>query len=462
MTASSCDIKCDIKYDGPPKFVHLHTHTVYSTLDGVATPEQLFAACKEREWPALAITEHGHMASVPDNYFAAKENGIKYIAACEIYFNDWEPKRRELSEQNIGINEIKAENNGLYERIRRNRHLTVLAMNNVGVTNLIKLTTQAYTTGFYYRPRIWLDKLLEYSEGLIVLSGCLNGPVSHEIRKGKNLRNGEGYGALDYVEKFAAALGDRYFIELQMPCLPASDADCDDAEVFAALNAIAKKYKRKPVLTCDGHYLDRRDFQIQKVMMAIDQGLTVDSPDLFHVNSDEQFFKTREELWNTFKTRRYSKYVTDQEFHEMCDNTLLVAEMCDNYKPDRSPKVPALDDAKDTLVKCVMDELKRRGLLDDTRKFVVDNRQVTYREQATIELKRFCEKNFQSYFLITQDLIQFSLKNGWPVGPRGSVGGSLVCFLLGITSLDPLMWGLSFDRFLSPSRGGYMLNIKAE
>lgn len=446
-----------VAYDGPSEIVHLHAHTVYSSLDGVATSEQYFAACKERGYRAMAITEHGQMASVPDNYFAAKENGIKYIPGCEIYYNDYELDRQQMVARSEPVSSLKETNDDLYTRIRRNRHLTVLAMNDIGFTNLVKLTTQAYDTGFYYRPRIWFEKLAEFHEGLIILSGCLNGPVSYEIRQ-RNLRAENKRGALDYVDRFVEVFGDRYIIELQMPCL----AEIRDHEVFSTLVAIARKKRLKMALANDSHYLERKDFEVQKVMMAIDQGLPVDSPDLFHVNSSEQYFKTRAELWETFKTNKYSEHVTDKEFHEMCDGTLAVADMCSNYKPDRSSKVPDLSDATQILIKNVYDELKRRGLYDCPRKFIIDNNEVTYLAQAKIELKRFTEKKFESYFLITQDLIKYSLDNGWPVGPRGSVGGSLVCYLLGITSIDPLIWGLSFDRFLSPSRGGFMLNIKAK
>lgn len=372
---------------------------------------------------------------------------------CEIYFNDYEPKRQELAARGISIPSLKQTDPELHTRIMRNRHLTIIAANQVGVTNLIKLTTQAHETGFYYRPRIWLDKLLEYREGLIVLSGCLNGPIAHELRL-KNIARAE-----EYIKKFIDGFGkDNFFIELQMPCLP----ELGDDLAFAMLNKLANKYGLGKVLANDAHYLDRKDFQVQKCMMAIDQQLRVDDPNLFHVNSDEQFFKTRAQLWETFKTNRYSKYVTDKEFHDMCDGTIIVAEKCSNYEPDISPKPPKLPGAKEELTRLVIASLKDKGLDKCTEKYVVDNREVTYMDQVKIELGRFFDKNFESYFLVTRDLVKYSMDNGWPVGPRGSVGGSLVCFLLGITSIDPLVWGLSFDRFLSPSRGGYMLNLKLE
>ena len=457
-----------IEYTGPTDFVHLHCHTVYSTLDGVQSPEQLFAMCADRGWPAVAITEHGSMASVPDNYFASKASGVQYIPSCEIYYNDYEPIRRDMVARGEKLSGLKQSNPDLHTRIVRNRHLTVLAKNMTGFHNLVKMTTEAYEFGFYGRPRVWFDKLLEYKEGLIILTGCFNGPISFEI--GQDLlrtdpKNKDHLdGALDYAGKFKEAFGDDVFIEVQMPCLADDDTDDkDDRKQFWMLNGIATKFGIPAVLTNDVHYIDRADFQTQKLMMAVSQGVTIDSPDLFHVNSDEQYFKTRAELYNTFKTHGYDKHCTDEQFEDMCNNTLLVAEKCEPFALTAEPKIPTGDGDPEKLKKIVLKKLMEKGLHKCTKKYFVDNREVTYLDQVKIELNRFIEKGFASYFLITQDLIRYSVEElKAPVGPRGSVGGSLVCHLLGITELDPLKWGLSFNRFLSPSRGGYMLNIKAE
>ncbi len=453
-------------YDGPSEFVHLHCHTVYSTLDGVQTPEQLMTACAERKWPAIAVTEHGHMASVPDLYFAATKNGIKYIPGCEIYFNDYEPYRQRMQRQGGKLKDLRESDPDFAYRISRNRHLTVLAKNMTGFKNLVELTTLAWEYGTYYnRARIWFDKLVEKKEGLIILSGCLNGPVSYEINHSNlntsKAKNGEEItGALDYVRMFREAFGEDYFIELQMPCLFNAEGGFDDYKVFWKLLAIANKLGIDTALANDAHYLKREDFRTQKLMMAIDQDLTIDSPDLFHVNSDEQFLKTRQELWHTFKTNPYSKHATDADFEAMCDNTLKIANRCAEFTPDIKPKVPVVDTDIVLLRKLVSESLIRKGLHKVTKKSIIDNKEVTYVEQAKLELDRFIEKGFASYFIITNDLIQYSISQGWPVGPRGSVGGSLVCYLLGIHELDPLKWGLSFDRFLSPSRGGFMLDIE--
>ena len=468
---SQNDVVLPTQYNGPKEFVHLHNHTVFSALDGVATPEQYAEQCYKRGYPAMSATEHGHMASVPDMYLAFKKYKLKYIPGCEIYFNDFEPKRQELVSNGVMIRSPawRQENLELSQRINRNRHLTVLCKNETGFHNLIKLTTQAYSTGLFglgriQYNRIWFDKLCEFKEGLIILSGCLNGPVAHELRFKQLLdrdgnvvrersKNERVSAAVQWILKFKEVFKDDYYIELQMPGI-----DGDDT-IFRNLIALADNFKIPLVLANDCHYLNREDFQIQKVMMAIEQETTVDSPNLFHVNSDEQYMKTRGELWARFKNNSYSNGIDDRVFESMCDNTLLIADKCKPLNVDVSPKIPEIKNADDELRKLVAVRLKQLGLDKNKRKFLIDGREVTYIEQAKIELNRFIEKGFASYFLITRDLVQYGRSNGWPFSPRGSAGGSLVCYLLGIHVIDPLLWNLSFDRFLSPSRGGYMLNV---
>lgn len=452
-------------------FVHLHSHTIFSFLDGISSPQQYAERCYELGYPAMAATEHGHMGSVPDMYGAFQQVGLKSIVGCEIYYNDYEPHRHRLTEQGIKYRspEWRKDNPVIANRMFRNRHLTVVCKNAVGVQNLIKLTTQAYDTGLFglgrtQYNRIWFEKLAEYKEGLIVLSGCLNGPVSHELRFNK-IKDKEGNiiwerdqkecfsDAVNYVKKFKKLFGDDYYMELQMPGVE------DDVNVFRWLVQLADKYKIKMVITNDCHYMHRKDFNLQKVMMAISQETTVDSPDLFHVNSDEQYMKTREELYDRFKNNGYSKGIDDGVFHTACDNTLEIAAKCDKLKVDSTPKIPTVDRSDNELVKIVTLKLRERGLDKIKTKYMIDGKMVTYSEQAKIELLRFIEKGFSSYFLITHDLISYGRSQSWPFMPRGSAGGSIVCYLLGISSIDPLKWGLSFDRFLSPSRGGYNLNV---
>lgn len=460
------------EYKNSTEFVHLHNHTVFSMLDGVATPEQYAEQCYIRKYPAMSATEHGHMGSVPDMYLAFQKYDIKYIPGCEIYFNDFEPTRQKLLADGIKLRspEWKSNNLELSQRINRNRHLTVLAKNEIGYHNLIKLTTQAYNTGLYgpartQYNRIWFDKLCEFKEGLIILSGCLNGPVAHELRnifvtdrEGNIVRERSKEervkAAVEYIKKFKKVFGEDYYIELQMPGIP------DDDQVFRWLVKLADAHKIKLILANDCHYLNREDFILQKIMMAIEQETHIDSPDLFHVNSDEQYMKTRPELWSRYKSNPYSKGFDDGVFESMCDNTLEVADKCIKLEVDTAPKIPSINNDEQILREIVKSRIIELGLHKNNKKFIIDGKEVTYIDQAKIELNRFIEKGFASYFLITRDLVKYGKSRGWTFSPRGSAGGSLVCFLLGIHVLDPMLWGLSFDRFLSPSRGGYMLNVK--
>lgn len=454
QTVNISAVEAEQRFPGPSEFVHLHNHTLFSVLDGVAAPEEYFKGCAERKWPAFAVTEHGVLNSVPDNYLAAKEAKVKYITGCEVYYNDYEVKRKELIASGTSIGDIKESDPDLAQRITRNRHLTVLCKNVDGYSNLLKINKIAWEKGYYYRPRTWFDQLAAHKEGLIILSGCLNGPVCHELRKGNYGSSGYVTGAVDYVDKFREVFGEDFYVELQMPGIEG------DIEVFRQLCDIADSRGIKTVLANDCHYLERRDFEVQRVMMAIDQDTTVDDPELFHVNSSEQYFKTRHELRATFNLNGYSQVVTAGGFESACDTTLEIADKCQTFKPDLEPKLPRINNAEDELVRVSLEGLRKKGLDKNTNKYLVDGREVTYKEQMMIELQRIIEKGFASYFLITRDLIQCSLKKGWPLGPaRGSAGGSLVCYLTEITSLDPLKWKLSFDRFLSPTRGGYMLNV---
>ena len=417
-------------YTGPTGFAHLHSHSIYSALDGVATIQQYAEACVQRDWPGMSLTEHGHMASVPDLYFTFKEHKLKPICGCEIYFNDYEPKRQQLVEQGISVRSPKwrAENIELSQRINRNRHLTVLCKNQKGLENLLTLTTEAYNDGLFgagttQYNRIWFEKLCSKKEGLIVLSGCLNGPVCHELRY-KEVKDKEGniiverdaktrvQAAVDYITKFKDAFGEDYYIELQMPGIEG------DHFVFEQLVSLADHFKIKTVMTNDSHYLERRDYDIQTVMMAVAQGVTVDSPDLFHVNSSEQFFKTRAELWSYFMSNPYSK-VGESVFHYSCDNSLEIVDKCEFIELDGAPKYPRIDGEEQELTSIVIKELHRRGLHKSTRIFNMDGNNVTYVDQMKIELNRFISKGFASYFLITQDLIKYGKSCGRIFGPRG-------------------------------------------
>jgi DNA polymerase-3 subunit alpha len=442
------------QFSGPSELCHLHNHTLFSILDGCAAPEQYFQSCAERKWPALAITEHGVLSSVPDAYLASKEFNVKFIVGIEFYFNQYERQRLELSERESKISDLKVSNPELAARITRNRHLTVLAKDMRGYENLLNINKEAYERTFYYKPRINLEQLAKYREGLIVLSGCLNGAICHELRSGNFVTNGEIYGAIDYAKRFKEIFGEDFYIELQMPGIEG------EVEIFEQLLVLADRFKIKTIISNDSHYMRRDDYILQKIMMAIDQQTTVTDPNLFHVNSDEQFFKTRHELRAKFVQSGFGEIAPIDMFETACNNTLEVADKCQWFKPDIEPKLPKIENANTTLCVLALEGLRKKGLDKDTRKFMIDGKEVTYREQMEIELARIIEKDFASYFLISRSLVQKSQQKGWMVGPaRGSAAGSLVCYLLDIVSINNALWGTSFDRFLSPSRGGRMLKV---
>lgn len=468
-------------YPGPKDFVHLHNHTIYSSLDGVASPDEYFEGCHECNLSAFAITDHGSVAVAPDAYFASKKHNVKYISGCEIYFNDFEPEFKSWQAQaatdkitDIELNELKeftkigairAGAPEIYSRFVRNRHLTILAKNEIGYSNLIAIQNKAWETGFYYKPRVSYDLLKEHKDGLIIISGCLNGPLCHELRldtaltpTSKTIRN-RLYGtskmdkncyappkliALEWLKQFKEDFGDDFYLEIQMP----GEGIPNGRRAFQMIAEIGRRMNQKIVLTNDCHYTNREDFKIQMIMMAVAQDKKIDDPTLFHVNSDEQFFKTRAQMRKTFLDNKYDDYATIEEFEKYCDNTLEVAGKCSWFSPNLDPKLPEVDNADRELVKATYDALCDRGFADDP----------VYVDRMKLELQRFIEKKFSSYFLIMADIVNQSRSLGAPVGPaRGSAGGSLVCYLLGIHEMDPIVWDLSFDRFLSPSRGGNML-----
>jgi len=448
-------------------FVHLHNHTLFSMLDGIASPENYFQACADRKWPAFAVTEHGVLNSIPDCYFASKETGVKFIPGCEFYYCDLEPFRRRIIEEGGKVSDLKIKVPGIYDRIRKNRHLTILCKNQEGYQNVLKMNMIAWEQGFYYRPRIWMDLLEQHSKGLIILSGCLNGPVSRELLAGNLKSRGIITGARDYVKKFKKIFKDDFYVELQMPNINigTDETPIHDSIIFEGLTKLADEFKIKTIITADCHYLNRDDYEIQKVMMAIDQNLAIDDPSLFHSNSNEQYLKSREQLRQTFDNELYHNVFDSNSFEKSCDNTLEVADKCESFKPDLGPKLPVIkneDFANKELIRLTLKGLQEKGLDKDDKKYLtMDGLKVTYKEQMMIELERFITKGFASYFLIMRDLVLHSTKTlNWPIGPgRGSAGGSLVCYLLGIHYLDPIKIGLSFDRMLSASRGGWMLDV---
>jgi len=436
-------------------FVHLHSHSVYSPLDGCATPSEYFEECSKRNYVAHALTEHGNMASIPDAYWASQETNVKMIAGCELYYNDYEMKRRKLEKEGIKVKDIK--NDIKKSRMTRQRHLTVLCKSMDGYRNLLNIRKKSYDF-MYFKPRVNIKLLNEYKDNLLVLSGCMNGPISFELMSFIKTGN-EKYREMAYktAKMFKNVFADDFYVELQMPGVD------KDVELFYELFNLANDLKIKTVVTNDAHYIGESDYNLQRIMMSIDQDLPFSSDGLFISKSSSGYFKTRKDLENTFQNGHtvgdeilppYNvNGITLSDFNKSCDMTLEIADKCDNFSPDMSTKLPIIENEEEKLKKLVALGLKEKNL----------NKNKEYIDRAKFELSRIIDKEFCSYFLICRDLVQKSTTDlKMPVGPRGSAGGSLVCYLIGIHEIDPIEWNLSFDRFLSSSRGGKMLRVDME
>ena len=374
---------------------------------------------------------------------------------CELYYNDQELQRRQLDKD--GIKPKDMDDEILKNRLMKQRHLLVLCKTTDGYKNLLDIKKKSYDF-FYRKPRANFKLLYENRKDLIILSGCMNGPMSFELRNYIETEN-EIYKikAIKIAKTFQKVFKDDFYVELQMPGVE------HDARLFRELQYIADELKIKTVLTNDSHYITEDDYNLQRIMMSIDQDLPFDSPHLFISKSRNGYLKTKDDLRRTFEHGHeigdeiLPPYNTDgigtREFELACNTTLEIANKCDVFKPDRSTKLPVIEGEKDQLWKLVCKGLIKKNL----------NNNKIYKDRAKFEMDRIIEKEFCSYFLICVNLVQKStIGLKMPVGPRGSAGGSLVCYLIGIHDIDPIKWELSFDRFLSNSRGGRMLRANMD
>jgi len=393
-------------------FVHLHTHTEYSLLDGLTKIKELVKRAKELGMPAVAVTDHGTMFGTAEFYLAAKKEGIKPIVGCEVYVAK---ESRLKKERRQGMN-----------------HLILLAKNNTGYKNLCKLVSEAYLTGFYYKPRIDIELLKQYSEGLIGLSACLKGEIAERIL------NDDYNGAKEAAIRFNEIFGQgNFYLEMQSHDLP------EDKIVNPQVLKLARELNIPPVATNDIHYLKKEDSKAHEVLLCIQTNKQLTDPDRMKYKEEKFYMKSREEMEEMFGF-----------CPEALDNTLKIANMCEIELPNslmlpdfQVPDGHDLNSYLRELASTRLEELIKEGKLD-SRYTAKD-----YRERLEYELGILKEMGFPGYFLITWDFINYAKKNGIPVGPgRGSAAGSLVSYCLGITDVDPMRFDLLFERFLNPER----------
>jgi len=390
------------------QFCHLHTHTEYSLLDGEASIKKLVARVKELGMDSCAITDHGSMYGVVDFYREAKSQGIHPVIGCEVYMA---PRSRFDKVHDID---------------NKTSHLILLAENQRGYKNLIKLVSAGYIDGFYYKPRIDFEMLKEHSEGIIALSACIAGEVP------KALLRGDYDEAKKIALKYVEALGkDNYFLEIQDHGLS------EQKRIIPDMLRLSEETGIGLVATNDIHYLKKEDAKYQDVLMCIQMEKKVDDPDRMKFETEEFYIKSPEEMASLFE------YVP-----QAIENTEKIAKRCNVDFDFGTRHLPAyaVPDGKDAFE--YLRELCQSGL-EKRYSPVSDELQ----KRLDYELGVIKSMGFVDYFLIVWDFIHFAKNNGVMVGPgRGSAAGSIVAYSLGITTVDPIKYGLIFERFLNPER----------
>ncbi|MBI5145195.1 MAG: DNA polymerase III subunit alpha [Candidatus Omnitrophica bacterium] len=393
------------------EFIHLHLHTQYSLLDGACRLPELLALANQYKMASLAITDHGNLFGAIDFYLEAQHAGIKPIIGCEVYLA---PASR-LDKTSSGIDEASY-------------HFILLAKDETGYQNLMKLVSIGYLEGFYYRPRIDKEVLSKYSKGLIGLTACLKGEIP-VLLKEKRFND-----ALKVADDFLNILGkENFYLEIQENLIP------EQKIVNDGLIRISKELKIPLVATNDVHYLTKDKARSHEALLCIQTQTTLDDPNRLRFQTDEFYFKSPQEMQELFK-----------ETPEAVTNTLEIAQRCNLELDFSAIHLPRYDPPAGKTKEEFLKELCIQGL---KKRFPEETPII--QERLEHELKIIKDMGFLSYFLIVWDFIHYAKSQGISVGPgRGSAAGSLVSYLLGITDIDPLKYGLLFERFLNPERLG--------
>ena len=392
-------------------FVHLHVHTEYSLLDGFAQIDSLVEYIKGLGQKAIAITDHGNMYGIIDFYRAAKKAGVKPIIGCEVYVAS-----RTRFDREAGVDS-------------ETYHLVLLAQNEVGYRNLIRIVSDAFIEGFYYRPRVDWELLEKNSEGLIALSACLGGEVQQK------LLHQDRDGARRVAQRLAGAFPGRFYIEIQEHGLP------EQKPVNTELVSIAKELNLPMVITNDVHYVTPKDHKAHDALLCIQTGKVVSEPNRmrfvpqFHVTTAEELLERM-------------SYLSYDDLTEAVANTVRIAEECSvDFKFDEI-HLPRFDIPEGYTELSYLEKICYEKL---TWRYPNPDERILKRLEY--ELDVLGKAGYAGYFLITQDFTSFAREKGIPVGPgRGSAVGSIVSYILGITDLDPLPYDLLFERFLHLER----------
>jgi len=389
-------------------FVHLHVHSEYSLLDGACRINQMMDRVKELGQTAIALTDHGVMYGCIDFYKAAKAAGIKPIIGCEVYV-----AKRSMEDKIHGVDD-------------RPSHLVLLCKDRTGYENLCKLVSEAFVRGYYGRPRVDLELLRQYHEGLIALSACLSGDVA------KHLLQEDYDAAKECALNFAEIFGpDNFYLELQ-------DHGIDSQRpVNQGIMRISRETGLPLVVTNDAHYLRREDAQVQDVLLCIQTGKTVDDPNRWRFDTEEFYLKSEEELRELFPN-----------CNEAFENTAKIAERCNLdfvFNQYHLPSFPVPDGY-------TSESYFREICMNGFRERYQDPPE-SYLERLEYEIGVISRMGYVNYYLIVWDFIRYAKESDIPVGPgRGSGAASIVAYCMHITEVDPMKYALIFERFLNPER----------
>jgi len=400
-------------------FVHLHLHSGFSLLDGACDHDTLAKTAAKYKMPAVAVTDHGNLFGAIGFYEATTKYGVKPIIGCEMYIAKTSRFDRDPASG-------------------RPYHLIVLCENERGYKNLVKLVSKGYLEGFYYKPRIDKDLLSQHSEGLIGLSACLNGEVASNVLGGRADQAERAAG--EYLDIFGR---DRFFLEIHNHGLEKQRKIIPDMLQISARTGI------RPVATNDCHYMQQDDCRAHDILLCIQTGKTVNDPNRMKFYTDQFYFKTREEMNRVFGEL---PFVLDQSV-EIAERCGLQLQKVQNPFPEFT--VPPGYTIDTYFAKIVHDGFQDRlELLKPLAgRGLLKNPLSAYEARLEEEIRIIQGMKYSGYFLIVWDLIRYARENDIPVGPgRGSAAGSLVSYCMRITDLDPLQYGLLFERFLNPER----------
>src|ERR1041385_6323051 len=400
-------------------FVHLHLHTEYSLLDGASRPEELAKRVAALGMPACAITDHGNMFGAVEFYNAMKKSGVKPIIGCEMYV----AYGSRLDKTSVEDQQADAGSNN---------HLIVLAQNEQGYKNLVKLVSAGFTQGFYYKPRIDKELLREQRDGLIVLSSCLKGEVSQNLAAGNYQR------AKDAALQFREILGpDNFFLEIQDHGIP------DQQKIVPMMARLGEETGLRLVATNDSHYLNKEDAFAHEVLLCIGTGKTLGDEKRMKFYSDDFYVKGPDEMRKIFA-----------QYPDAIDNTMRIAERIHTSLDVTGHHLPNFPVPQGKTLAGYFEEVVRAGLERRLARNVPRKHELQeYRDRLEREIEIIKSMGFPGYFLVVWDFIKYAKDHGIPVGPgRGSAAGSLVAYSMGITDVDPLEYDLLFERFLNPER----------